>query len=45
MMAEFGIRCPHCKTDLTAQEEWIGMEVERPCSRRNDCRIFDVDIK
>ena len=29
-MAEFITKCPHCSTDLQAQEEWIGMEVECP---------------
>ena len=29
-MAEFITKCPHCSTDLQAQDEWIGMEVECP---------------
>ena len=29
-MAEFITKCPHCNTELQAQEEWIGMTVECP---------------
>ena len=29
-MAEFITKCPHCNSDLQAQEEWIGMTVECP---------------
>lgn len=29
-MAEFITKCPQCSTDLQAQDEWIGMEVECP---------------
>ena len=29
-MAEFTTKCPRCKTELTIQEEWIGMEAECP---------------
>lgn len=29
-MTEFIIKCPHCNTELQAQNEWLGMEVECP---------------
>ena len=29
-MAEFITKCPHCNTELQAQDEWVGMEVECP---------------
>ena len=29
-MAEFTTKCPHCNTELVAEEDWIGMEVECP---------------
>ena len=34
-MAEFNTKCPHCSTELQAQEEWIGMEVECPVCQKN----------
>ena len=34
-MAEFIIKCPHCNTELQAQDEWCGMEVECPICGKN----------
>ena len=34
-MAEFNINCPHCGTELVADEAWVGMELECPqCKRK-----------
>ena len=34
-MAEFYINCPHCGTELVADEAWVGMELECPqCKRK-----------
>lgn len=33
-MAEFNTKCPYCECNVTAEEEWIGMEAECPsCSK------------
>ena len=33
-MAEFIMKCPHCKNDLQVKDEWIGMNVDCPlCSK------------
>ena len=43
-MAEFITKCPHCSTDLQAQEEWIGMEVECPqCRKTFAISVADTD--
>ena len=34
-MAEVTIRCPHCKAELAAEEEWGGMEVCCPLCNKN----------
>lgn len=34
-MGEFNTACPYCKTELIADEEWIGMEVECPSCGKN----------
>lgn len=34
-MAEFNTHCPHCNTELVAEEDWIGMEVECPFCKKN----------
>ena len=37
-MAEFTAKCPHCGTELVAEEDWIGMEVE--CTSCNQSFIL-----
>lgn len=34
-MAEFTTKCPHCNTELVAEEDWIGMEVECPSCQQS----------
>lgn len=34
-MAEFNTHCPHCNTELVADEDWNGMEVECPSCHKN----------
>ena len=33
-MAEFTTKCPHCNTELVAEKDWIGMEVECPSCKQ-----------
>ena len=44
-MAEFITKCPHCNSDLQAQEEWIGMTVECPQCQKTFTITSNVSIK
>ena len=34
-MAEFSTKCPHCNTELVAEEDWIGMKGECPSCQQS----------
>ncbi len=40
-MAEFEMKCPHCGTQLTVQDDWAGMDVECPSCKKS----FKIDLK
>ena len=44
-MAEFITKCSHCNTELQAQEEWVGMEVECPQCQKTFTITPNVSIK
>ena len=44
-MAEFTTKCPHCKAELVAEEEWNGMEVTCPTCKRNFTVEKDIPLK
>ena len=39
-MAEFEMKCPHCGTQLTVQDDWAGMDAECPACKKT----FKIDL-
>ena len=42
-MAEKNIKCPHCNSELTLDEEYMGMEVECPACNQNFVAEFPAE--